>query len=1019
MSRALALARIGCFLFLASMVVIGCGGTDDRDPTTAAQSLAIETFAVQPASILEGESATISWTTRRADTILIQEVGGAPVDLGGAAVAEGSIEVSPSATTRYEIIATSAGGATATRSLSLEVRAGHPKVEFWVDAERIDFGSSALLQWTTEDANWVQITSGGSSLFHEESPSGSLKVSPEKATTYQLKAQGAGGEETASLRVEVAPVVSGFAADSQVAKPVGASVRLTWTTAGAETVHLSSEDGYEYAVPREQRARGNVTTVLGASGVFHLTVVREGIEVVRELVLPILEAPVVEAFTAAPSAVTLSDDEPGRVVIAWQTRNASVVSLLADPGGSIPLVDVSPIAGSIELEILGDTTYVLSATHPATTTVTAELQVKTFGPPSIDSFSASPPRAGVGEEVLLSWTTTNAARIEIERGGQPLSVDPASYNASFSTPLNGTSTFVLRAINGAGLATEASVEVTAGAPSILSFEPSVVGVRAGEPLEFSWSVLGGVALEVLGPDGAIPGCSTSDQNIIAAGSCATVAPPTPGETEFQLAVTNGVGDRSVLSAMVGIRGGPMIRSFTAAERRISIGDSLDFEWSVDPDIFGVAASLSIQDDLGHTFPITDPALGTVTIDPSGIGDRTYTLFASTPGTDGDSRPVSVQILVLPTISLSANASAYVPSSGIPVTLSWQTSDATSVVIYRVNAVGQILQPAFFTALSHQVSSGTAQARPVGDTVYRAVATNAAGGSTYDEVSIEAPAFQIVSFNATPDVISRGSSSVLSWETVGAVSIDLDVPNTYSVSPATEPYLDISASPTKLTTPTNNCGSSWDDEGCPLITFPAGFTFPYFGVTRSQAKIYINGFISFDLTRTGSNFTTSSLPSTSNAYVHLAPLWRDLHAPSPDNVMYDVGMDARGQYMVVQWAGFGTGSPPSSGPPGGPLNFQLVMWEDGAFDFRYATMGSLGSGSASIGYQNTAGNQGHQVSYNATIPNIDNSGYSFRLPDLSSNGTAIVSPTSTRTYTLVATDIGGAQLSETISVTVNP
>jgi len=64
-------------------------------------------------------------------------------------------------------------------------------------------------------------------------------------------------------------------------------------------------------------------------------------------------------------------------------------------------------------------------------------------------------------------------------------------------------------------------------------------------------------------------------------------------------------------------------------------------------------------------------------------------------------------------------------------------------------------------------------------------------------------------------------------------------------------------------------------------------------------------------------------------VHIAPFWHDLEV---DGVWYEFGADARGQYLVVQWRGWSL--PLWNSFVIAVTEFQVVLWEDGAFAFRY-------------------------------------------------------------------------------------
>ncbi|HWV38406.1 MAG TPA: hypothetical protein VN033_08005 [Vulgatibacter sp.] len=215
-------------------------------------------------------------------------------------------------------------------------------------------------------------------------------------------------------------------------------------------------------------------------------------------------------------------------------------------------------------------------------------------------------------------------------------------------------------------------------------------------------------------------------------------------------------------------------------------------------------------------------------------------------------------------------------------------------------------------------------------------------------------------------------------------------------------------------PPHTCNTRFDDEGCATVTFPNGFAFPFDGVVHTEAKLFHNGFIGFDLNFTGINYTNHSIPSPSVSYAHLIPFWDDI-TPVTNDIYYDTGTDARWQYMVVQWTHF------SGAYQDDDMNFQVIMWDDGSFDFRYGTTRSdvgtdkaLGD-SATIGYQNLSGTEGHLISFDAIVPTLENSGYSFGTPQLLPSGSVVVQPAATRTYTLTAHGPGGAQVSETITV----
>ncbi len=136
------------------------------------------------------------------------------------------------------------------------------------------------------------------------------------------------------------------------------------------------------------------------------------------------------------------------------------------------------------------------------------------------------------------------------------------------------------------------------------------------------------------------------------------------------------------------------------------------------------------------------------------------------------------------------------NSGTSSTLSWATTDATSIAI----------TPGTFASTS---ASGSMSVSPTATTTYTLTATNAAGSttSTFTVTVTTASKPTISSFTASPASITSGSSSTLSWATTGATSIAI-TPGTFTSTLAGS---STSVSPTATTTytltATNAAGST--------------------------------------------------------------------------------------------------------------------------------------------------------------------------------------------------------------------
>src|SRR5690606_28950052 len=116
-----------------------------------------------------------------------------------------------------------------------------------------------------------------------------------------------------------------------------------------------------------------------------------------------------------------------------------------------------------------------------------------------------------------------------------------------------------------------------------------------------------------------------------------------------------------------------------------------------------------------------------------------------------------------------------------------------------------------------------------------------------------------------------------------------------------------------------------------VNFPAGFTFPYYGETYSSIRVSVDGWASFHPSA-GSWQVNQRLPIDSGyREVHLPVFWDDLHTQSG---RVDATFLPNPDRFIIQWSHVGRSSPSTRGYD---LNFQLVLFPDGRFEYRYGTM----------------------------------------------------------------------------------
>ncbi len=190
------------------------------------------TLAASPASIMAGSSAVLSWTSTNAAS--------AAIDNGiGDVLINGSLSVTPAATTTYMITVTNTV-LTAAATAKVTVVVVKPTVTISASPASIEAGGSSTLTWTSTNATSASIDNGVGTV----PVNGSIGVSPTATTTYAITVTGAGGTATASTKVTILkpkPTVTFTAAPDLL--PPGGSSTLTWTTTDADTVTIDNGVG--------------------------------------------------------------------------------------------------------------------------------------------------------------------------------------------------------------------------------------------------------------------------------------------------------------------------------------------------------------------------------------------------------------------------------------------------------------------------------------------------------------------------------------------------------------------------------------------------------------------------------------------------------------------------------------------------------------------------------------------------------------------------------------------------------
>ncbi|MCB9772147.1 MAG: fibronectin type III domain-containing protein [Candidatus Omnitrophica bacterium] len=159
-------------------------------------SVPTASIMIDPTSISQGQTATLSWQCTDADTCTITPDIGSVVSIG-------NISVSPTTTTTYTVTAIGQGG-TDTKSVTLSVLEIKPAVTIFANPQTIQSDASTNLSWTSTNASSLYVDNGIGLVAN----SGTLTISPKVTTTYTITATGSLGSvnEKVTVYVTGAPI---------------------------------------------------------------------------------------------------------------------------------------------------------------------------------------------------------------------------------------------------------------------------------------------------------------------------------------------------------------------------------------------------------------------------------------------------------------------------------------------------------------------------------------------------------------------------------------------------------------------------------------------------------------------------------------------------------------------------------------------------------------------------------------------------------------------------------------------
>jgi hypothetical protein len=398
----------------------------------------------------------------------------------------------------------------------------------------------------------------------------------------------------------------------------------------------------------------------------------------------------------------------------WQQEGADITATWdsGDAGGS-------PTSGSAKLGTSASKPAgVLRQSFPVTSGYSYEFKASRRGTPFAGSFEIGfqPPFRVTYAVPHGSW-------------GSDADVLHAVSGVTMGTVLLG-----LKYADGTATAFFDDVSVVQLPTAVRSFTPWASSIAQGQCTRISFEASSATSLSIDQGVGSFP------ESFNAQWLTPNLCPQT--STTYTLTVSGPTGSTTRQTTITVVP--PPTATFTATPASISDGDAASLAWTTTN-----ATSVSIDNGVGSV-----SASGTASVSPSTT--TTYTLTASGIG-GTTTKQVSVTVTP-PKPQISFTASPRTIAEGERSTLSWNVLNATNISIDH--------------GIGSRPASGSTSVSPAETTTYKLTATGP-GGSSPAQVTVTVLHAPVISFEATPSTITRGSASTLAWTVTDATLVVID------------------------------------------------------------------------------------------------------------------------------------------------------------------------------------------------------------------------------------------------------
>lgn len=981
-----------CYAFAVSLFVLAaCGDDATKKVEEMPESVRIVSFTASRLLVEPGTSIELNWEVRHAEEVRLTandealETGDAPT---------GSVSFVVKENTVFRLEATG-GGKTTQRKLSAEVLEIDETpfiISFSASPKEIDAGTSTRLVWMTRNVSSVQIVDADGKeipVGGQPTDEGEVEVSPSKNTSYRLIATSEAGELERVTHVTVRGQPGIEASVSKTVIDVGEEVSLNWAVADALRVVIREQNG-PVLLDSASEFQGSLPVKPDRTTTYEVRAIGSWRDIIHTVGVQV--RPQILAFE-------IVEDGPiglGKLAtLRWETAGATELVVSNLDGAEETIRGYRLDAGSTRLPMAAGGSFRLRALgggEIVEVTVNGEILV----PPALGSFSVSPDLQSAQAQavkVTATWTgITNAdhVRLDTDTMGRVGIFEPPFEDGSLDLVIRETTTFTFTVSNGAGEVSQTATSVVVPLPKVHAFTVFPAHAAPTEPVTIQWDVEDavGLALRFNGQD--LPTGSMGPT-----GSYVHTASE-PGT--FRLVATNGVGGEVERSRGLTI-GQPQVINFASSRDFLTASERLDLSWATRGGV-----KLTLFEGETEIFSTSDPiemASGTFRIPSGAIGTYVYKVQIEN----------GLGEIVERTLEVLRTDGPVLLSASMPRTACLGNGVR---VVWNAVADSHGVAPDITLSLAgvdHEFP-GMAQGNvnladlPLGE--HLAVLTAHTPGTTphVREFTLKVDDIHFATLKVDPPVASAGQNVTITWDAVCADEVK--IPSIKApVEVFDSAFVDIWLSGSWVDL-VDTCGTSSlpEDEGCLVLNFPGGFTFPFDGANHTAIKLYANGVAGFDLGRTGESWDNKSFPSPGTPWANIAPFWDDLWMWLFEvGFYYELTNSAGRTGLIIQW---GMMEPLSS-------LFQMVLWEDGDFDFRYGD-GMMSAFSATIGYQNaSATNWGVLTQFADPAGGLSNRSWRFEPKSLPAKGSATLTARETTQFDIRA--FGNSTVVEIVDIVV--